>query len=143
MSLLIKCEEVRGMLPATGGLLEQRFEVAVLPSRTFCLQDGRIIGYVDGVEAVRQTIEAILNIERFDWLIYSWNFGSELRNLFGKSQGLVKSKLKKRIREALMQDDRISGVDAFCFEISGRKLHAAFTVRTIFGDVEKEMEVDI
>lgn len=130
------------MIPSTGDILKQGFEVATLPSKTFCLQEDRIIGYVDGIEAVRQAIDAILNIERFDWLIYSWNFGIELRKLFGKSHGLVKSKLKKQIKEALTQDDRIIGVDAFYFEISGRRLHVTFTVHTIFGDLQKSKEVD-
>lgn len=75
------------MIPSTGDILKQGFEVATLPSKTFCLQEDRIIGYVDGIEAVRQAIDAILNIERFDWLIYSWNFGTNcasfLENLMG------------------------------------------------------------
>lgn len=138
-----KEREVRLMLPVAGGILKQGFEVASLPSKTFCLREGRIIGYTDGLEAVNQSIEAILSIERFDWVIYSWNYGVELKKLFGRPMRLVKSKLKKRIREALMQDDRITGVDAFSFAVSGRKLHVTFTVHTVWGNIEKERELNI
>lgn len=67
----------------------------------------------------------------------------ELKDLFGKSIGVVKSKVKKRIREALMQDDRILGVDAFSFDVSGRKLLVNFTVHTKYGDIAAGKEVQI
>lgn len=44
--------------------------------------------------------------------------------------------------EALLQDERITDVDEFTFERSERNtLNVSFTVRTIFGDIENEIEV--
>lgn len=97
----------------------------------------------DGLGAIRQAVYCVLHTERFEWLIYSWNYGVELDRLFGQSMGLVKSKLKKRIKEALTQDERILSVDAFSFEVSGRKLLAKFTVHTSIGDVSAEKEVSV
>lgn len=114
-----------------------------MPSKTFRIEENRIVGYTDGLEAVRQAVEIALRVERFEWLIYSWNYGVELKKLFGKPMGLVKSKLKKQIKDALMRDDRITGVDAFSFETSGRKLHVTFTVHTVFGDLKGEKELDV
>ncbi len=133
------------MLPVTGSILEQDFKVVQMPSSTFCLdtEKKRIEGTVDGLEAVKQTAFCILNTERFDWLIYSWNYGVELNGLFGKPTGLVKAKLKKRIKEALLQDDRIQSVDTFSFESSGRILHVRFMVHTAFGEIMIEKEVNI
>lgn len=131
------------MLPKTGGILEQDFEVTAQPSKAHRLEGNHIRGSVDGLEAVRQAVYCILNTERYESVIYSWNYGVELKDLFGKPAGIVKSKLKKRIREALMQDDRITGVDAFSFTQNGRKLLAGFTVHTDLGDFETEKEVDI
>lgn len=131
------------MLPKTGDILEADFEIQKIPSKAFRIQDGTISDYVDGKDAVRQAIYCILNTERYDWLIYNWNYGVELGDLFGKTMGLVKSKLKKRIREALMQDDRIQGVDAFSFAEKGHRLSVTFTVRTQFGDVGVSKEVDV
>ena len=56
---------------------------------------------------------------------------------------LAKSKIKKRIREALLQDDRIQSVDAFSFNIVGHKLSVTFTAHTQYGDVEASKEVDV
>lgn len=133
------------MLPTTGDILQWNLKIVQKPSKTFKLdvENKRIIDMVDGLEAVKQSVYCILNTERFEWLIYSWNYGSELKDLFGKSSGLVKAKIKKRIREALIQDDRISDVDSFFFDINERKLHVTFTVHTQWGEIEAEKEVSI
>lgn len=125
------------MLPNTGNLLKQDFQIVTLPSKTYRLDQNRncIVGYTDGLDAVKQAIYCILNTERYEYLIYSWNFGIELKRLFGKPIGFVKSELKRVIREALTQDDRILGVDGFLFEVSGRKVTVTFTVHTRFGDI--------
>lgn len=131
------------MLPNTGDILGQDFVISSAPSMVPRMDGGRLNGYADGLEAVEQAIYSILNTERYEWAIYSWNYGVELKGLFGKPMGLVKSKLKKRIREALMQDDRIQGVDGFSFAVSGRKLHASFTAHTRYGDVGAGKEVEV
>lgn len=133
------------MLPTTGDILQKNLKIVQKPSKTFKLdvENKRIINMIDGLEAVKQSVYCILNTERFEWLIYSWNYGSELKDLFGKSSGLVKAKIKKRIREALIQDDRISDVDSFFFNINERKLHVTFTVHTQWGEIEAEKEVSI
>lgn len=131
------------MLPESGDILKQDFEIVDRPSKTYRFRSEKIDGYADGLEAVRQAAFCILNTERFDWLIYSWNYGIELKGLFGKPMGLVKSKLKKRIKEALMQDDRIQSVDAFSFETSGRQLAVTFTIHSKYGDIEATKEVKV
>ena len=131
------------MLPKTGDILETDFEIHQIPSKTFRIHEKTPSGYIDGREAVRQAIYCILNTERYDWLIYNWNYGVELKDLFGKPMGVVKSKIKKRIKEALMQDDRILGVDAFSFEEFGRKLSVTFTVHTQYGDIGATKEVNV
>lgn len=133
------------MLPAAGDILQRNLKIVQRPSKTFRMdpEKKRIIDMVDGLEAVKQSIYCILNTERFEWLIYSWSYGMELKGMFGKPTGLVKAKIKKRIREALQQDDRISDVDSFSFDLSERKLHVSFTVHTVWGEVEAEKEVNI
>ena len=85
----------------------------------------------------------ILNIERYEHLIYSWDYGIELIDLFGQPIPFVLPELKRRITEALTQDSRIQSVDAFSFETNKGKVHASFTVNTIFGDIEAEKVVTI
>lgn len=112
------------------------------PSRTFRIQDGRIVGETDGTEAVRQAVAAILNTERYEYPIYSWDYGMEYQDLFGRPGVYVKAELKRRITDALTQDDRIRSVDSFTFTERGRKLLVSFVVHTEFGELETEQEVE-
>ncbi len=118
-------------------------EVESQPSKTYCLdiENGRIRGIADNLEAVRQAVYLILNTERYDCLIYSWNYGVELKELIGQPREYAYSEIKRCITEALLQDDRITAVDDFEFETAEKTVHVRFTVYTIFGDMEVETDV--
>lgn len=103
----------------------------------------RISGYIDGVMSVAQTIYLILSTERYRFIIYSWNYGVELLDLFGKPMSYVMAELPRRIKEALTQDDRINDVVNFKFEKNGKVLHTTFTVITNVGNITTEMGVNI
>lgn len=133
------------MIPATNDDLQQDFEMAVLPSRTFKLHPSAeiIAGYVNDLEAVKQAIYLILNIERFEYLIHSWDIGVELADLIGKPISFCLPEIKRRITEALLQDDRITAVENFEFDVNKGKVHTTFTVTTMFGTIETEKVVEI
>lgn len=115
------------------------------PSTTWGLDftRGRVIGMVDGLEAVRQTVYCILHSERFTYLIYSFNYGSELSRLVGRSQLFVESEIKRRIGEALLQDDRITATENYQFEIGQDQMLVRFTVITDMGRFDEEVEVSV
>jgi hypothetical protein len=133
------------MIPTINNNLQSDFEIEEQPTYTHKLNlDGpSIVGFTDGLKAMKQAIYLILNIERYEYLIYSWNYGIELADLFGQPIPFILPELKRRITEALMQDDRIQGVDAFLFEVKKGKVNVTFTVHTIFGDVNAEKVVDV
>ena len=118
-------------------------EVESQPSKTYCLdiENGRIRGIADNLKAVRQAVYLILNTERYDCLIYSWNYGAELKELIGQPREYAYSEIKRCITEALLQDDRITAVDDFEFETAEKTVHVRFKVYTIFGDMEVETDV--
>ncbi|MEK4146424.1 DUF2634 domain-containing protein [Robertmurraya sp. FSL W8-0741] len=133
------------MIPVVNDDLVNDFELEQEPSRTYKLhlEKKRISGYIDNLEAVKQAVYVILNTERYEYLIYSWDFGVELNDLYGQPIAFVIPELKRRITEALTQDDRIESVDAFHFETSKGKVHATFTVHSSFGDFEADRVVNI
>jgi hypothetical protein len=113
-----------------------------LPDITWRLGEKNIsFDRIAGLEAVRQTVWLILNIERCRYIIYSWNYGIELEDLFGAQVSFVRPELERRIKEALIQDSRITAVDGFSFERRGKTLHCTFTVHTIFGSFRGERNV--
>ncbi|WP_342441734.1 DUF2634 domain-containing protein [Lysinibacillus sp. FSL K6-0075] len=119
------------------------FEEVVQPSRTYKLDlvRKRIVGYADGREAIEQAIYKALSTERYDHLIYTWNYGAEIGKLFGQPIPFVYSELKRLITEALTHDDRIDSVDAFSFSHIKNKVHVQFTAHTIAGEIEITKEV--
>ena len=118
-------------------------ETETQPSLTYDLdlESGRIRGKVDRLEALRQAVYLILSTERYDWLIYSWNYGREFKELIGQPKEFVLPELKRCISGALLQDDRITAVDGFEFTMGKDTVHVAVTVRSIFGDLEVETDV--
>lgn len=134
------------MIPSTNKLLTTELNVVTLPSKQhkMIFDADRILNTCDSLEAVKQSIFKILNTERYDYLIYSWNYGIELKNLFGKSPMYVCPEIERMVKEALFQDDRITDIDGFEFDISKNGVvSVSFTVHTIFGDLNEEMVVNI
>ncbi|GAA0717238.1 DUF2634 domain-containing protein [Clostridium malenominatum] len=97
-------------------------------------EKGKTIGFCDKIEALRQAIRLILNTERYEHLIYSWDYGSELKDLIGKDKDITESEIKRRIRESLMQDDRVNNVDNFIFNYNKDSVIVNFTVFSIYGE---------
>ncbi|MBY6879652.1 DUF2634 domain-containing protein [Clostridium botulinum] len=120
-----------------GSILDENIEVEenyIEPTKTYKIKDNRIVGVVDGKEALKQAIQLILGTERYEYLIYSWNYGSELNGLIGKQKDIAESEFKRRIREALSQDDRINNVNNFIFKYDKDGVEVSFTVFSIYGE---------
>ncbi len=131
------------MLPSFAKEAAFDFVEEEIASRDYALdyEKGRISGNREGLEEVRQAVFFILNTERYEHLIYPWNYGAELVDLIGKTMEYVIPEAERRITEALTQDDRIGIVDNFCFEQNKGKLKVLFTVHTNFGDFNAEKVV--
>lgn len=103
-----------------------------------------ISGYAYEIESVKQAIYFILSTERYQHPIYSWDYGIELFDLIGKPMSYVQAEFRRRIEDALTQDDRIESCSDFQFEkIDKSTLHVNFTVNTIYGVLYSEMEVSV
>lgn len=128
------------MIPI-GGSLTGETQIVRETSRTYQLdfQRSKIVGFTDGLDAVKQACMKIFQTERFAHLIYDDNYGFESRGLIGRPPGYVRAELKRRITEALLQDDRISEVSDFEIIIHGDEAVAGFMVHTIFGDFRSEV----
>ncbi len=134
------------MIPRNTILPGRDFVVEKQPTYTYEMspESGLIRGHVDGIEAMKQAVYKILSTQRYRYLIYSWNYGIELEDLFGEPVSFVCPELERRIREALLWDDRIEEVGDFKFDTSKRgTVHAYFVVHTTVGDFEADKEVKI
>ena len=126
-------------------VLTEKITETNYPNRTYRINfdTNHISGYVDGLEAVKQAVYLILSTERYEYIIYSWDYGIELIDLFGKPIPYVMSELPRRIKEALLVDNRITDVVDFEFERKGTQLKTTFTVVTDVGNISTELEVEV
>nr|NSL49873.1 DUF2634 domain-containing protein [Dendrosporobacter quercicolus DSM 1736] len=104
-------------------------------------EDETIRNYTNDLEAIEQACYKILSTERYRYIIYSWGYGIELEALFGQPLPYVYSELPRRIKEALLYDDRISDVTDFQLSHKKGDVTALFTVVTTAGTLELSKEV--
>lgn len=133
------------MIPSGGIVTNEEITEVEQPSLTWKLdtEKGRILSRVDGLEAVEQAAAKILQTPRYQYLIYTPNYGSELNELIGMDPILVKSEVNRMLQEALTQDDRISGIEDVQITIDGDGLLVEFTVVTEYGSFEMSREVNM
>lgn len=133
-------------LPNTGDDLDLiTLELDDQPSYTHKLdiEHSKVAGMTQDREALLQAVYLILNVERYAYPIYSRRYGVELVDLIGKPKEWAMSELKRRVDEALTQDDRITGTGDWTFDTGKKTVRASFTVHTIYGDLPVETEVEI
>ena len=134
------------MIPAVENGLFMTLEVETEPSKSYKMDivHDIINGSVDELEAVRQAVFKILNTERYQYPVYSWDYGIELDDLYGEPADYVCAELERRVREALTADDRIDSVDNFKFDLSKKKtVSVSFLVHSIFGSFDESKAVNI
>jgi len=133
------------MIPMAATLLQSDFEIVEGPSHTYRLDSGllSLSGHVDELAAVAQAVYLILNIERYVYVIYDWNYGVELQDLIGQPMSFAIPEIKRRVTEALLQDTRVTGVTDFVFTRGQRTVSVKFVANTIYGDVAAERQVEI
>ncbi|SFM40691.1 DUF2634 domain-containing protein [Pelosinus propionicus] len=132
-----------GLTP-TSTDLSTTITVTTYPTKTYYVNrdTGRVVTTVDELAAMKQAVKKILWTERYHWLIYTWNYGIELNDLVGKDLNYVTSEFKRRVSEALLQDDRVESVTDFVFtQTEADNLTCTFNVNTTYGTVSTTTEV--
>lgn len=137
------------MIPLNNINIENGIEIVKQPSLTYKIKLNRnkIEQYINGKEAVKQSIYKILMTQRYKYLIYDWNYGIELEDLFGKPKTYVYAELQRRIEDALSADDRIENVYNFKFDETNNNdktsVYVEFSVSTIFGKINIDWNLNI
>lgn len=111
----------------------------IMTSRTYRITSDRIAGYIDGIDAMKQAVWKRLMTERYVYDIYDDTYGLQTVDLIGKEYVYVISKLQRRIKETLLNDDRISDVNQFQFKRGKDYIWVGFNVVTIFGELSSSL----
>lgn len=132
-------------LPTGGTAISQGVTFEEQPSLTWYVDpvSRQIKGTTDGLKAVAQAVEIILNVERFYWQIYTPNFGMQWRGLIGEDPGYVAAELQRRILDAFSVDKRITGIQDFKYSVEGDTMTVSMTVTTVYGNTAQTVEVNL
>lgn len=104
----------------------------------------RIIGYADGLEAIKQAIYHILNTERYAYLIYDDNYGVEFEQYIGKDFNFIQATIEDTLREALTHDLRITDVMVNSIDkIDSNVVAINFTATTVYGDLVLGVNINV
>ena len=122
--------------------ISQIVEAEEQPSKTYKLDldTGRIVGKVDELEAMNQFIRKALITPRFKCLIYSSQYGSEIREVTTSdaTPELIESEIPRLVDDALTYDPRILKVYDYSFSFNDDSVNIKFSVDTIYGTTEFE-----
>ncbi|MEG6521145.1 DUF2634 domain-containing protein [Desulfotomaculum sp. 1211_IL3151] len=131
------------MIPKNGTLANQAINIEQQPSRTYKVdfEAKRTAGMTDDLDAVKQAVFKLLQTEKDHYLIYSSNYGIELNGLIGRDRIFVQSELKRRIQEALLQDDRIKAIEDVQITFDEDQALATFVVLTQYGSFNVNQRV--
>ena len=79
-------------LPEVG--YEDDIEIVGEPSKTWIIDrnTNQVKGIGDGLPAMRQLVDVLLNTERYYWQIYTDNFGIETEDLPGNDRAFIESR---------------------------------------------------
>lgn len=110
---------------------------------TYDITNNKIQGFKNNILALKEAIYKILSTEKYEYKIYSFSYGIDYSNLIGKDIEYVKIELKRKIKECLLSDSRITNVDNFKFVSTGDKLTCSFNVCSIYGEILISKEVTV
>ena len=125
---------------------QSTFKIVRQPSLTWKIDftKKRIVGLCDELKAYEQAVYLALNVERYKYLILSWNYGSEINGLIGQPLPFIVPELERVITEAIMQDDRTQRVHSFEFDTSQRgTISVTFVAQSIYGEVTIQKDLEI
>lgn len=113
------------------------------PDYSYRLGDETVMGHVDGMEAIRQSVRHILDTERYSYPIYSDMYGVELQQYAGKDFEFIEAGIEETIRDALLQDDRIAEVNVTAVTKTGvDTCKVEFEVGTIYGVYDDSLDME-
>ena len=92
---------------------------------------------VEGNEAIKVWIYKAIKTARYQYPIYSWDYGCEISSLIGQkyTKGLTKSEAERYIKEAILINPYVTDVKIIDINFSEDILSVSIHVDTIYGEV--------
>lgn len=113
------------------------------PNLTYRIGENTVNGKIsNSLEAVKQAVKCILETERYSNPIYGDDYGIELEQYKGADYGKIVAGIETTLRDALLQDDRITNVIVTNIEkLDIDSCKVEFDVYTIYGNYQEALNV--
>lgn len=94
-------------------------------------------GIVYREEALKVWIYHALKTTRYNFSIYSWDYGEDVSELIGQGydKGYIDAEVERRVKECLMINEKIKNVYDFDISFKDGHLTGNFKVDSIYGEV--------
>lgn len=105
---------------------------------------GRLTGrIIEGTDAIVVWCILTLKSKRYEYPIYSWEYGEEFSSMIGNSYepDLLKSEIDRMVKECLLVNEHIEEIKDLSIEHDKDRLTVRFTLVTDQGDAEVETDV--
>lgn len=131
------------MLPEDNINISNGVQFVDYPSDTWYIDRGRnrLTKKITGYAAVKQAVEALFNIERFHWQIYTPNYGIDYTGLIGENASFVAQEFHRRAKDAILTDSRLLGISDYKYSVSGDSILIEFNVNTAYGDISQTVTI--
>jgi hypothetical protein len=131
------------MLPENNINISNGVQFIDYPSDTWYIDRDkkRLTKKINGYAAIVQAVEAIFNIERFHWQIYTPNYGIDYTGLIGQNSAFVAQEFHRRAKDAIQPDSRLLGISDFRYSANGDSMTIDFTVNTVYGDILQSVTI--
>ncbi|WP_083671710.1 DUF2634 domain-containing protein [Viridibacillus sp. FSL H7-0596] len=108
----------------------------------FVILNGKMVE-IHGIEVLKQWILKVLKTEQFRFKIYeNVEYGVTLEELIGSNlpRAFIEAEIKREVTASLLLHTHIESVDEWSFERDGKWMRIKFTVTTVEGSFETEVD---
>lgn len=102
-----------------------------------------IKGIGGGIDAFKQYVLLAMQTERYQYPIFSNNYGFQSKDLVSKNIDYIEALTQKRVEECL-NDNRVLRIKDFKFDNAknpDKELSVDFTIDNVYGSIDYEVEV--
>lgn len=102
-------------------------------------ETGQLTGeIVEGLEAVKVWIWLALQVPRYRYYIYTWDYGSEYDEIIGQvyTEEYLEAEAYHMTEDCLMANEDIEGISNFNIKVGDGILYVSFTAETLYGNVD-------
>lgn len=107
-------------------------------------ETNQIEGYVDGIEALKQSFMLAFNTQRYKNHAFTSNYGMDWQGLIGMPEDYIISEVLTRVQDMVLADKRFLSVEYYeddPYTIEGDAIYINLDIKTVEGDFTASVTV--